>query len=73
MIRSQLIALQPPQTRVCDTVIGDDVWLGAGAVITPGVRIGTGAVIGANCVVTHDVPEYEIWGGVPARRIGSRT
>lgn len=50
----------------------DDVWLGAGAVVLPGVTIGTGAVIGANAVVNRDVPEYEIWAGVPARRVGER-
>ena len=53
--------------------IGDDVWIGAGAVITPGVMVGRGAVIGANSVVTHHVPEYEVWAGVPARKIGERT
>ena len=54
-------------------VLGDDVWLGAGVVVTPGVRIGDGAVIGANAVLTHTVPAGEIWAGVPARRIGVRT
>lgn len=53
-------------------LIGNDVWLGSGAAVMPGVQIGDGAVIGANAVVTHDVPAYEIWGGVPARRIGAR-
>lgn len=53
-------------------VLGDDVWLGAGVAVLPGVRIGDGAVIGANAVVTRDVPPYEIWGGVPAQRIGGR-
>lgn len=53
--------------------IGDDVWLGAGVAVMPGVRIGDGAVIGANAVVTRDVPAHEIWGGVPAQRIGERS
>lgn len=53
--------------------IQDDVWLGANVVITPGVTVRTGAVVGAGSVVTHDVPEYEIWAGVPARRIGARS
>lgn len=52
--------------------IGDDVWLGAGAVVTAGVTIGNGAVIGANAVVTRDVPDYEIWAGAPARKISTR-
>lgn len=52
--------------------IGSDVWIGGNAVITPGVRIGTGAVVGAGAVVTHDVPPYAIVAGVPARVIGER-
>lgn len=52
--------------------IGEDVWIGAGAVILPGVNIGNGAVIGANAVVTRDVPDLAIAAGVPARVVGSR-
>ncbi len=52
--------------------IGHDVWIGHGAVITPGVTVGHGAVIGANAVVTKDVAPYEIVGGVPARLIRRR-
>lgn len=52
--------------------IGNDVWIGHGAVITPGVNIGDGAVIGANAVVTKDVAPYHIVGGVPARIIRKR-
>jgi acetyltransferase-like isoleucine patch superfamily enzyme len=55
-----------------DVLIGDDVWIGAGAVLLPGARVGNGAVIAAGAVVNATVPEYEIWGGVPARRIGER-
>lgn len=53
-------------------VIGDDVWLGAGCAVMPGVTIGDGAIIGANAVVTCDVPTNEIWGGIPACKIGER-
>lgn len=52
--------------------IGNDVWIGHGAVVMPGVTIGDGAVIGANSVVTKDVMPYEIVGGVPGRRIRMR-
>ena len=49
--------------------IGRNVWVGAKATILPGVHIGDNAVIGANAVVTHDVPAYTVVGGVPARVI----
>lgn len=55
-----------------DTVVGNDVWLGHGATVLPGVRIGDGAVVAAGAVVTADVPPYTIVGGNPARRIRQR-
>jgi acetyltransferase-like isoleucine patch superfamily enzyme len=48
-------------------IIGNDVWIGANAVILPGVNIGNGAVIGAGAVVTKDVPDYAVVVGVPAK------
>ena len=54
-------------------MLGDDVWLGAGCAVMAGVKIGSGCVIGANSVVTNSVPDYEIWAGVPARKIGERS
>lgn len=49
--------------------IGNNVWIGAGAIILPGVTIGEDAVIAAGAVVTKSVPSGEVWAGVPARRI----
>lgn len=51
--------------------IADDVWIGAGAIILPGVSIGEGSIVGAGAVVTRDVPPYTVVGGVPARPIGT--
>jgi len=52
--------------------IGNDVWIGAGAVVLKGTTIGDGAVVAANAVVNRNVAENEIVGGVPARHIGMR-
>jgi len=52
--------------------IGNDVWIGTNVVITGGVRIGDGVVIAANSVITKNVPDYNIVGGVPARFIRKR-
>ncbi|MCA9185312.1 MAG: CatB-related O-acetyltransferase [Pirellulaceae bacterium] len=52
--------------------IGDDAWIGYGAIIMDGVTIGEGAIIGAGSVVTRDVPPYTIWVGVPARQLRNR-
>jgi phosphonate metabolism protein (transferase hexapeptide repeat family) len=52
--------------------IGNDVWIGHAAIIMPGVTVGDGAVIGAQAVVTKDVPPYTIVGGVPAHAIRER-
>lgn len=52
--------------------IEDDVWIGSNAVITSGVRLAKGTVVGAGAVVTKSTDPYTIVGGVPARRIGER-
>jgi acetyltransferase-like isoleucine patch superfamily enzyme len=53
------------------TRVGDNVWCGAGVVITSGVTVGRRSVIGANSVVTQDIPPYSIAAGAPARVIRS--
>ena len=66
---------QPIQSQGCTTqsiMIGDDVWIGTGAVILLGVSIGPGAVIGAGAIVNRNVPANEVWAGVPARKIRTR-
>jgi galactoside O-acetyltransferase len=57
-------------TADAPVAIDDDVWIGAGAIVLPGVRIGRGAIVGAGAVVTGNVEPFTIVGGVPARPIG---
>jgi acetyltransferase-like isoleucine patch superfamily enzyme len=47
--------------------IGEDCWLGNGVTVLDGVNVGRGCVLAAHAVVTKDVPEYAVMGGVPAR------
>lgn len=58
--------------RAHNVRIGDDVWIGHGAVILPGVRIGTGVAIGAGAVVSRSIPDFAVAVGVPARVIRYR-
>lgn len=67
-------------TRIADqgrtrakVVIEDDVWLCAGSVVLPGVKVRKGTVVAAGAVVTRDTEPYSIVGGVPAVKIGERT
>lgn len=53
-------------------IIGNDVWIGARAIILDGVKIGNGAIIASNSVVSKDVPSYAIVGGVPAKLLKYR-
>jgi acetyltransferase-like isoleucine patch superfamily enzyme len=64
------IRSQPTEER--PIVIGDDVWLGASAIVLGGVTVGQGAVVGAGAVVTRDLPPYSIARGVPAKIVGER-
>ena len=65
----------PMKEQICEyknIEVKDDVWIGSGCVILGNVVIGKGAIIAAGSVVNKSVPEYEIWGGVPAKKIKSR-
>lgn len=55
-----------------EVIIEDYVFVGPRVIILPGVHIGRGAILGAGAVVTRDIAEYEIVGGVPAQKIGER-
>ena len=65
-------ATLPPPPPQPFTVIGSDVWVGFGATVIGGVRVGHGACVGAGAVVTHDVAPYTVVAGVPAKPIRKR-
>ena len=52
--------------------IGDYVFIGPRVIILPNVTIGNGAVVAAGAVVTKNIPDFEVWGGVPAKKISDR-
>lgn len=56
-----------------EVVINDFVWIGARAMILPGVHIGKGAILGAASTATKDIPEYSVFAGAPAKNVGKRT
>jgi serine acetyltransferase len=56
-----------------EIILEEDVWLGCNVVVLKGCTIGKGAVVAAGAVVTKSIPAYEIWGGIPARKISERT
>lgn len=69
------IGVGPMQSQQCvdsPIVLEDDVWLGSGVKILKGVTIGTGAIVGSGAVVNKSIPPFEIWAGVPAKKIGRR-
>ena len=69
IIADQDLSVLPHRGINGDVVIGDYVWIGVNTYINPGVNIGNNAVIGANSVITKDVPSFAIVGGVPAKLI----
>ena len=61
------IPIQKQDKEYFRTHVGNDVWIGANVIVTAGCRIGNHAVVAAGAVVTKDVPDYAVVGGVPAR------
>jgi len=63
-----------PQVEGAEAAIflEEDVWLGVNVIVLKGTRIARGALLAACSVVTNNEPPYEIWAGVPARKIGER-
>lgn len=57
------------KTKTAPVIIGDNVWIGGGAIIMPGVKIGNNVVIGAGSIVTKDIPDNKIAYGAPCRII----
>lgn len=70
--QSQADSLAPFSNKLPTTTIGHDVWIGAGVRIKSGITIGNGCIVGAGSVVTKDIPDYSIVGGVPAKLIRKR-
>lgn len=71
-VSSSLAVSHQYETPLTLTEIGNDVWIGHGAVVMAGVKVGHGAIIARNAVVTKDVEPYQIVGGNPARAIRYR-
>jgi acetyltransferase-like isoleucine patch superfamily enzyme len=58
-------------TEARPVVVGEGTWLGINVVVLPGVTIGKGCIVGANSVVTKDLPDYSVAAGAPARILRS--
>lgn len=59
-------------TDLMKVEIGDDCWIGANVCIRGGLKIGHGVIIATGAIVTKNIPDFEIWGGIPAKKIGTR-
>lgn len=72
---TSMSASAPKEMQVVDkykTVIGPYAFISTNAVIMYGIEVGEGAVIAAGAVLTKNVPPYEVWAGIPAKKIGNR-
>lgn len=66
------IPIRDQGKTILETRVGDDVWIGANVVITAGCKIGNHCIIAAGAVVTKDIEDYTIAGGVPAKPLKKR-
>lgn len=56
-------------SKKASVIVRKDAWIGTGAILLPGVEVGEGSVVGANCVVTKSVAPYTVVGGIPGKEI----
>lgn len=73
VIDEKVVELRATGKESAPISVGDGAWVGYNAIILPGVKIGTGAVVGAGAVVTNDVPDWTVVVGVPASPIAVRS
>ena len=66
------IPMRNQPVKSLPVVIEDDVWIGMGVKLLPGIRIGTGSIIGAGSVVTTDIPPYSVAMGIPCKAVKQR-
>lgn len=71
-IDSVFVPMNEQGSVIDKVIIGNDVWIGARVIILPGCKVGNGVVIGAGAVVTKDIPDYCVVGGIPAKVIKKR-
>jgi acetyltransferase-like isoleucine patch superfamily enzyme len=72
LAKKQGIGCEKTEKKIDPPVIQDEVWIGANVVVLRGVTIGKGSIIAAGAVVVKDVPDMEIWGGIPAKFLKKR-
>ncbi|NOR46111.1 MAG: acyltransferase [Candidatus Delongbacteria bacterium] len=70
--RTDIPMIHQGSTKEIIPTIENDVWIGRNVIVLPGVKIGQGSIVAAGAVVTKDVEEYSIMGGVPAKLIRKR-
>ena len=71
-IKNKFPPIYERTTKLKNIIIEDDVWIGSNSTILPGIKLGTGSVIGANTLVIKNTDKYKIYSGVPAKIINER-